>query len=54
MMILSPGNAPKKMYECAGFPKSRIWYKIGTHENRTKKEIHRAIKDGIKWLKENN
>jgi len=48
---LVPRECTEKMYECAGLPKSRIWYKIG-HMKPNKKEIRRAIKDGISWLKD--
>ena len=48
---LVPRECTEKMYECAGSPKSRIWYKIG-HMRPNKKEIRRAIKDGISWLKD--
>jgi len=49
---LVPRECTEKMYECAGLPKSRMWYKIG-HMKPNKKEIRRAIKDGISWLKTN-
>jgi cephalosporin-C deacetylase-like acetyl esterase len=47
---LVPRECTEKMYKCAGLPKSRIWYKMG-HMKTDKKEIHRALKEGISWLK---
>ena len=49
---LVPRGCTEKMYKCAGLPKSRIWYKIG-HMKPDKKEIHRAMREGINWLKPN-
>ena len=50
---LVPRECTEKMYKCASLPKSRIWYKMG-HMKPNKKEIRRAIKDGIIWLKESS
>lgn len=47
---LVPHGCTEKMYECAGFPKSQVWYEIG-HMRPNQQEIQHAIEDGIKWLK---
>jgi cephalosporin-C deacetylase-like acetyl esterase len=49
---LVPRECTEKMYECAGFPKSQVWYKMG-HMRPNKQEVQHAIEDGIKWLKSN-
>ena len=46
---LVPRECTEKMYECAGMPKSRIWYKLG-HMKPDKKEVRHLVKDGIIWL----